>query len=227
MDMQNNKRLGILIVLLFIAVLCTLHIIRNLNNISSDYEKYPKLTSSRYIDLIKFEEHNFTLLVPSTTSISDKFPNSSFIEPTWMQGATATGEPVASLSVYHFKLAKAYPSEWRVELRISITTDPFALENIEKKSIYTNQLPEIKLIHEVPFYVFPIQDAGMMKAISGYSYRTIYDGKAYVLEVLSYGSTYKDENYVDLLNDDQINKHIQTALEIIDSFTFINTKNTE
>jgi hypothetical protein len=218
--MQTNKRLAMLIFLLFLAVLCIIHLIRSINSVAPESGKIEKIFPVCY-KVVKFEEHNFLLHVPVEVHTSESFPSSALLETSWMQGSQDDGDPLFCVTVFQKSQKKANPLEWKVEVRVGVTTDPNALEDLLAKSIYTKQSPNILLINQIPFSVFPIQDAGMMKAVSGYSYRTIHEGKGYVLEVLSYGSTYKDGRHATLIREDQLKLHLKAALEIVTSFDFM------
>jgi hypothetical protein len=220
--METNKRLAISIVLTILAVLCIIHIIRNLYSVSPLRTVIDDCVPNSS-EIVKFEDHGFYLRVPLGLPIRKNFSYTSLVEDSWMQGSLNRGENLASIYVFYKKQKTPMQLEWTVELRVSVTTDKYSLQDLLTKSAFTDELPEIVQINHIPFSVFPISDAAMMNAVHGYSYRTIHKGKGYVLEVLSHGSTYQDENNPPIVSEDQLQNILQRALSIVKSFNFSET----
>lgn len=217
--METNKRVKLVMLLSFLAVLSIIHIIRNLNSVSLDRSPIDAARPNSS-EIVTFKEHGFYLRVPLGMPIGDKFSYNALVEDTWMQGSGGRGENLACIYVFHKEQKTPKALEWVVEVRASITTDKFSLQELLTKSTYTDQAPEIVQINQIPFSVFPISDAAMMKALHGYSYRTIHQGKGYILEILSHGNTYQDEDTPPIVSEDQLQIQMEKALKIVKSFNF-------
>ena len=158
-------------------------------------------------------------LIPETTF--QKYPS---LGDTWMAGASEESKGKALLCVPIFRVTNesSYPRDWNTEVRIGITTDPIELQSFLTKNSYTETPPKEEIINGITFYVFPIQDAGMMKFLSGFSYRTIHDGVGYAIERIKTGSIYRDSNNSSKdIPDSTLDPYFNQTSKIVKSFQFI------
>jgi hypothetical protein len=158
-------------------------------------------------------------LIPETTF--QKYPS---LGDTWMAGASEESKGKALLCIPIFRVTNesSYPRDWNTEVRIGITTDPIELQTFLTKSSYTETPPKEEIINGIIFYVFPIQDAGMMKFLSGFSYRTIHDGVGYAIERIKTGSIYRDSNNSSKdIPDSTLDSYFNQTSKIVKSFQFI------
>jgi hypothetical protein len=170
------------------------------------------------------ETYGFSVAYPKKINPEITFRKYSSLGDTWMAGASEESKGKALLCIPIFRVTNenSYPRNWNTEIRIGVTTDPIELQTFLSKSTYTDVPPKEEIINGITFYVFPIQDAGMMKFLSGSSYRTIHNGVGYAIERIKTGSIYRDSNNSSKdIPDSVLESYFNQTLSIVNSFQFV------
>lgn len=170
------------------------------------------------------ETYGFSVAYPKKIKPESTFQKYPSLGDTWMAGASEESKGKALLCIPIFRVTNenSYPRDWITELRIAITTDPIELQTFLTKSSFSDAPPKEEVINGTTFFVFPIQDAGMMKFLSGYSYRTIHGGVGYAIERIKTGSIYRDSNNSSKdIPDSTLDSYFNQTSKIVKSFQFV------
>ena len=144
----------------------------------------------------------------------------------WRVKATSAkrGTPVISVPIFRIDqgsiaTGKKYPLFFDAEVRVGVSND--TAQCYAPDDGYTNQKINSVVIGGVTFKKFDFGDAGMMKYLSGSSYRTIYNNKCYVIEQIKQGSTYRDNTMLPGYTDKELDAIYNKTTPVVYSFRFI------
>jgi hypothetical protein len=212
---NKNFLLVIFLILLFVigALLLITIALSKKNQVFQSPSKLATHTNDTY---------GFSISYPKTITPETKFQKYYFLTDSWMAGTPegSKGDPLLCIPVYRVTNEKSYPRYWNVEVRIGVTTDPIELQTFLSKSTYSDTPPKEEVINNITFYIFPIEDAGMMQFISGFSYRTIHNGIGYAIEQIKTGSNYREDNSQKDIPDSILDSYFNQSKTIINSFNF-------
>jgi hypothetical protein len=216
---MEKKKKNLLIVVFLLLLLCATYLIIVLPGKKKVIKPFNMLIT--HTD----ERYGFSISYPKIIKSETIFQKYYFLTDLWMAGAQtdSTGIPLLSIPLYRVSNDKSYPRYWDVEVRIGVTTDSNELQTFLSKSAFTNAPPEQKIINGVTFYKFPIQDAGMMQFVAGFSYRTIHNGVGYAIEQIKTGSNYREDKSPKDISDKILDDYFNQTNAIVNSFQFIDT----
>jgi hypothetical protein len=216
--MKKNNKYLLFIVLLLLVIVCVWIVIPKVWSGKKKIIKSPSTLVTHTNDT-----YGFSISYPKTITPETTFQKYYFLSNLWMAGAleNSKGIPVLCIPVYRVTNENSYPRYWNAEVRIGITTDPLELQTFLTKSAFTDAPPKEKVINGVTFYVFPIEDAGMMQFVNGFSYRTIHNGIGYAIEQIKTGSTYREDNSPKDIPDAVLDDYFKQTDAIIKSFQFV------
>jgi hypothetical protein len=178
----------------------------------------PKTQLSTYND----DRYGFTISYPMTIIPQKSFEKYYFLSDNWIAGnpQDVSGSPVLSIPVYRVTNEKTFPRYWDVEVRIGINTNQIYLKTFLTKSYSASQPLRTESINGITFSVFPIEDAGMMQFVSGYSYRTIHNNIGYAIELIKTGSNYRDTADPNDIAETVLESYFKQTTDILNTFKF-------
>lgn len=184
------------------------------------------LPSGAKLEAYTNSTYKFTLSYPKEYHTE---PFSNFYELNnndWRVKATSAkrGTPIVSIPVFRIDqgsiaTGKKYPLFFTAEVRVGISND--TAQCYSPDDGYTNQKINSVVIGGVTFKKFDFQDSGMMKYVSGSSYRTIRNNKCYVIEQIKHGSTYQDSTMVPGYTEKELEAIYNKTTAIVYSFRFL------
>jgi hypothetical protein len=166
------------------------------------------------------KQYGFKISYPANLTAVSQSPHNYYFLPksNWRVNGGANGKIIAVIPVYYVKNAPAYPQYYGVEVRIGASSDPQAVKHCfdSDGSLGVTQ----ENINGTLFYVFKLNDAGMMQYMKGNSYRIIHNGACIAIEQLAAGSNYREEASPHDISDATLEKYFDLAGDIVKSFKF-------
>jgi hypothetical protein len=166
----------------------------------------------------------FTFQYPANLSIQKTFNSYYFLSDKWRsfnddpENMSDTGKAILSVPIIHIKNKKSYPMYYAAELRIGASSNNKDVMNCIKNSQSTT------VINGTTFYVFPLDDEGMMQYLHGISYRVIHNNQCFAIEQIETGSKMyvgDDKPNAKHISDAVLKKYYEQANDIIQTFRFI------
>jgi hypothetical protein len=140
--------------------------------------------------------YGFTLKYPAHATEHDEFSTSYILSQQWRAEAPldSTGTPVVEIVGYHTESDHSYPREYTAMVRVGVSTSTADIASCTKTTADTGETALADaVINGTTWKAFSFGDAATMHFVQGVSYRTVHDGKCYVMEKLATGSSYKDD----------------------------------
>jgi hypothetical protein len=168
--------------------------------------------------------YGFTFKYSPNLSIQKTFNTYYFVSNKWRsfnddpENISTTGKAIVSVPIVNIKNKKSYPMYYAVELRIGVSANKNDVINCIKKG-HTSTVA----INGTTFYVFPIEDEGMMQYLHGVSYRTIHNNQCFAIEQIETGSKMyagDDNPKAQHISDAVLKTYNQQANDVIQTFTF-------
>lgn len=126
--------------------------------------------------------------------------------------------PIFKVDVLGSAVGKPYPLFYTAEVRVGVSDSVEGCYDLDKK--YPNEKVTDVMINGRAFKRFDFSDAGMMKYVSGSSYRTIKDNKCFAIEQVRNGSSYRDETMTKGLSQATLDAYYAQAGRVVQSFRF-------
>ena len=169
-------------------------------------------------------EYGFTITYPETASTSDDFSTFYHLAPFYRANgaAEATGTPVFQIIGYATESDHSFPRYYDAMVRIGVSSDAAEVADCTKITPDTGEeaLPDA-VMNGTTWKVFSFQNAGMMQYLKGVSYRTVHEGKCFVMEKLATGSSYRDDPAsADDVPQATLDKAYADLDQIVQSFAF-------
>lgn len=170
--------------------------------------------------------YGFSITYPNTLNAQSTFGIFHELNQNdWRFGATTAkrGTPVVDIPVVEIENSstngeKKYPLFYTARVRVGVSND--IAQCYVTDDGYANQTVTNVTINGVVFKKFIFGDAAMMKYVNGASYRTVHNGKCYVIEQIQNGSIYRDETVVGGYTDTALAAIYAQTTPIVMSFKF-------
>lgn len=172
--------------------------------------------------------YGFTMKYPSFVKVRDGFFPFYQLGSQWrMYPSIANqGKAVVSFNIYtvdqgSYRTGKEFfPLFFTSEVRVGVSDNTKSCYEADQG--YTDQQPLSVTLGGVPFKKFTSGDAAMMKYVRVESYRTIHNGKCFVLEQIKNGSNYKDVEMKPGISEVKLGEYYNLGETIIKTFRFTN-----
>lgn len=171
-------------------------------------------------------EYGFMIKFPPNLQSSNTFTTFHEVGNNWRLNASDNNQGKAVVAIPIFTVDQGsvlnkkqqYPLYFRAEVRVGVS--PNIKECYSTDEGYTGQKVTDVSINGVNFKKFSAQDSAMMKYVQSESYRTIHNGKCYVIEQIKNGSSYKDETMTSGIDDTVLANYYNTGATIVKTFKF-------
>lgn len=169
-------------------------------------------------------EYGFTLQYPSTAIEHDEFSTSYILSQQWRAEApvNSTGTPVVEIVGYHTESDHSFPREFTAMVRVGVATSSKDIASCTKVTLDTGETAVADaVINGTTWKAFSFGDAATMHYVKGISYRTIHEGKCFVMEKLATGSSYMDDpDSADDIAQATLDEKYNDLDAIVQSFSF-------
>lgn len=171
--------------------------------------------------------YGFEISYPKDIKPQESFTSHYHLPQSWRVEAIPNepGTPVVTFPIFSVDrgdgvaTGKPYPIYFTAEVRIGVSEMAdtcYAPDPGYEEQVITNET-----INGIPFKKFEFGSAGMMQYVEGNSYRTIHNGKCYVIEQVKAGSTYRDDTMREGIPEVELQEYYEQGEGIVRTFTFI------
>lgn len=168
-------------------------------------------------------EHGFLLTYPNGARVEEEFTTAN-LSQTWRMNALpdASGTPLVSITTYETESENSYPRFYRALVRVGSSSDQREVAACEEPRTEQAEVElEDRVINGIPFKAFQFEGAGMMKYVTGVSYRAVRNETCYAIEAIRSGSTYReDAPSARDIPDEVLDRQFDALDSIVASFQF-------
>lgn len=188
------------------------------------FYKYYKPKPLNNLAIYRNIKYGFQVQYPTNLVPEKTFKTFYHLSDKWraeIYGENPKGVPIVSFPVFRIENGRYYPRYYSAEVRIGASSDSEDIKNCLISDPNNLATSTEEIINGVAFKKFPIQNAGMMQYLQGYSYRTVHNNACFAVEQLAAGSNYRDQNSPNDLDDSVLDSYFAKAGEIVKTFKFI------